>query len=156
MSINTETLIQQLLDREAIRDLPNLYCHHVWQQDIPGIVDLFTEDGWINMGKRPVKGHPALLKLYNKALNNLTPRPFIHNHVITLESNEKATGTCYVEIRGVQDNKSMMGAGYYDDVYRKVKGQWKIHSRVVTMHFMVPLEDGWVKELTQVKEPEPA
>ena len=147
MSTDTDTLLQQLLDREAIRDLPNIYCHCVWQQDIPGIVDLFTEDGWINMGKRPVKGHPDLLKLYEKALRNMLPRPFIHNHVINLDSPDSATGTCYVEILGVQDGKSVIAAGYYDDVYHKVAGVWKMHSRVVTMHLLSSLEEGWVEEL---------
>ena len=149
--MSTETLLQELLDREAIRDLPNLYCHCVWQQDVPAIVDLFTEDGWIKMGRKPVTGHPALLTLYKKALGDLAPRPFIHNHVIDLKDTENATGTCYVEIRGVQDDKSVVGAGYYDDVYRKVAGEWKIHSRDVTMHFMVPLEDGWVEALKSLQ-----
>ncbi|MBV1906717.1 MAG: nuclear transport factor 2 family protein [Pseudomonadales bacterium] len=147
MGEKTEILLQELLDREAIRDLPNRYCHCVWQKDVPGIVDLFTADGWIKMGRKPVSGHPALLTLYEKALGDLVPRPFIHNHVIELENADTAKGTCYVEIRGVQDDKSVVGAGYYDDEYRKVDGKWKIHSRDVTMHFMVPLEDGWVEEL---------
>ena len=34
----TEQLVQDLLDREAIRDLPKRYCHCVWTGDLEGIV----------------------------------------------------------------------------------------------------------------------
>ena len=32
-------------------------------------------------------------------LDEMKPRPFIHNHVIDLQGADKAKGTCYVEVR---------------------------------------------------------
>ena len=150
MTKSTDQLLQEMLDREAIRDLPILYCHHVWKSDVKGMVDLFTEDGsiCINDGTIPdTKGRENLITMYEKALNDLAPRPFIHNHVVNLEGPDKASGTCYVEIRGITDGKSIIGAGYYDDEYRKVDGEWKFLSRDVNMYYMVPLETGWAEKV---------
>jgi hypothetical protein len=42
---HSETLLQEVIDREAIRTLPLRYCHCVWQKDFDGYVNLFTDDG---------------------------------------------------------------------------------------------------------------
>jgi len=142
--------MQALLDREAIRDLPVQYCHCVWKNDIPGLVDLFTEDGSISMPDDPsvmaARGRENLLKMYQQALGALTPRPFIHNHVVELQGRNRATGTCYVEIRANRNGKSWIGAGYYDDEYAKEGGRWKFRSRLVHMYYMVPLSEGWAEQ----------
>ena len=107
-----------MLDREAIRDLPQRYCHYVWQQDVPAVVSLFTPDGEFDAGgaQPTAKGSEALLAAYTQGLAALDPRPFIHNHVIDLEG-DRATGTCYLELRATQDGQSVIAAGHYDDVY---------------------------------------
>lgn len=149
MASDTNTRLQELLDREAIRELPARYCHCVWQQDVPAIVNLFSEDGSIRMGsdQPPVRGHAELRKMYEQALNDLAPRPFIHNHVIELQGPDRAIGTCYVEICGVRDSESIVAAGYYDDVYRKVDGAWRFQSRDVTLHYMATLKEGWAAQI---------
>jgi ketosteroid isomerase-like protein len=144
-----ETLVQEMLDREAIRDLPVRYCHCVWKNDIEGIVNFFTEDGSISVPNDPslpgAQGRDNLLKMYKQALGDLAPRPFIHNHVVELKGSDRATGTCYVEIRATREGKSWIGAGYYDDEYAKVGGEWKFRSRKVTMYYLVPLSEGWAE-----------
>ena len=40
-----ETLRQEMIEREAIRTLAVRYGHCVWQKDVDGYVNLFTEDG---------------------------------------------------------------------------------------------------------------
>jgi hypothetical protein len=146
---NVETLVQEMLDREAIRDLPVRYCHCVWKNDIEGIVNLFTHDGSISVPNDPslpdAQGRDNLLKMYKQALGDLTPRPFIHNHVVDLQGPDRATGTCYVEIRATREGKSWIGAGYYDDEYAKVGGKWKFRSRKVTMYYLAPLSEGWAE-----------
>lgn len=155
MKKSTATLVQEMLDREAIRDLPILYCHYVWQNDVEAMVNLFTEDGSIGIddGTIPTtKGRKNLVKMYEKALGDLAPRPFIHNHVVNLDGPDQASGTCYVEIRGITDGKSIIGAGYYNDEYRKIDGDWKFLSRDVKMYYMVPLEKGWAKKVLKGKK----
>ncbi len=125
--------LQGLLDREAIRDLPLRYCDCVWRSDVPGIVDLFTRDGAfiINMPdgtQTSAKGSDDLLKFYSGGLD-MQPRPYIHNHVIELVDAERATGRCYLDLRSLKNDMGWLGAGYYNDEYRKEGGAWKFAER---------------------------
>ena len=125
--------LQGLLDREAIRDLPLRYCDCVWRSDVPGIVDLFTGDGAfiINMPdgtQSSAKGSEDLLKFYSGGLD-MQPRPYIHNHVIELVDAERATGRCYLDLRSLKNDMGWLGAGYYNDEYRKEGGVWKFAER---------------------------
>jgi hypothetical protein len=131
-----EETLTELCDREAIRDLPVRYCDCVWRGDVAGIVDLFADDGsfTIKGHQREVtsKGREALLKMYSEGLSNLTPRPYIHNHVVELGFYGRATGRCYVELRNASRNMEWAGTGYYLDEYVKVGEKWKFASRYFT------------------------
>jgi hypothetical protein len=132
----TDELVTELADREAIRDLPVRYCDCVWQHDLKTIAELFAEDGiFVVKGhKREVttKGRAELRKMYEQALGDVSPRPYIHNHVVNLLSKSKATGRCYVELRSAARDMEWIGTGYYDDEYVKVGEQWKFASRRFT------------------------
>ncbi|SRR5216683_26861 len=133
---STEQLVNELADREAIRDLPVRYCDCVWQNDLKTMVELFAEDGFFVVKGREreavTKGRAELLKMYQTALGEMTPRPYIHNHVVNLQSKTKATGRCYVELRSASKNMEWIGTGFYDDDYVKVGEQWKFSSRRFT------------------------
>ena len=99
---NSEALLQGVIDREAIRDLPLRYCHCVWQKDLDGYVNLFTEDGSISTSDPSLphaQGREGLRKMISEGLETMKPRPFIHNHVIEMLGADRAKGTCYVEVR---------------------------------------------------------
>ncbi len=134
MTIRDEQ-IQALLDREAIRDLPLRYCDCVWRDDIDGLVKLFAKDGGFSMaynGKNSgAEGHPALRKFYREGFQ-IGPRPFIHNHVITLDGANSASGRCYLALHSLKQNMQFIGAGFYADTYVKVKNQWKFQRRAFT------------------------
>jgi hypothetical protein len=129
--------VQELLDREAIRDLPKRYCHCVWTGDLDGIVKLFSEDGSIIMqsskGPQATTGHEKLRKAFQRVVDDLGPRPYIHNHVITLKDASHATGTCYVELRDSKNDMRWLGTGFYNDEYVKVGNEWKFKTRDVTL-----------------------
>jgi|HubBroStandDraft_6_1064221.scaffolds.fasta_scaffold70692_1 hypothetical protein len=133
MAKSTDQIVTELADREAIRDLPVRYCDHVWRTDVEGIVDLFTEDGAFSISaqdsENTTTGRANLLKMYKEALASVTPRPYIHNHVIELKGGGRATGRCYVELRDASNNMNWIGTGFYHDDYAKVGEQWKFQSR---------------------------
>ncbi len=135
----TEQLVSDLLDREAIRDLPKRYCHCVWQNDLEGIVSLFTADGSFTVkgrrSERTIKGREELRKMYQQSVADLTPLPYVHNHVVELKGNGRAIGTCYVELREKSGAMNWIGTGYYDDQYLKVGEEWKFASRRMTAYF---------------------
>jgi SnoaL-like domain len=83
------------------------------------------------------RGRAELLKTY-KAGVELSPRPYIHNHVIELAGPSRATGRCYVELRDASDNLNWLGTGYYDDEYVKVGDTWKFQSRRAQMVHLEP------------------
>ena len=94
---------------------------------------LFTEDGEFTILGRQREnktvGRANLLKSYKEGLASLTPRPYIHNHVIDLKGNAQASGRCYVELRNASDNMAWLGPGFYNDEYVKVGDQWKFKAR---------------------------
>ena len=135
--MNVEETLQELADMEAIRDLARRYAHYVWQRDASGAVGLFAENGEMDTGERPViQGHKALLEAYDAMFASSEFHPMLHNHVIDLRGN-RATGTCYLDLRAVVDGKDMIGNGYYQDRYIRVGGEWKFQSRKLAMCYFV-------------------
>ena len=133
MATTLEHLVADLADREAIRELPHRYCDCVWRGDVAGIVNLFAGDGTFAIAgggrDRTVTGRANLLKAYGEDLSTIKPRPYIHNHVIELKGNGRASGRCYVEVRDAAKNMELLGTGFYNDEYVKVGDEWKFQSR---------------------------
>jgi hypothetical protein len=134
MAKSIEQTVNEMAAREAIRELPIRYCDCVWRNDVTGIVDLFADDGaFITKGRKRehrAEGRQSLLKLYGGLTSgDMTPRPYIHNHVIELRDGNNASGRCYVEIRDAKKNFQWGGSGYYEDQYVKLGDQWKFKSR---------------------------
>jgi hypothetical protein len=106
---SNEASIQEVIDREAIRTLPVRYCHCVWQKDVDGWANLFSEDGAISATDPSLpgaEGREALRKMISSGLDTSKPRPFIHNHVVELLGPDRAKGTCYVEVSARQSLRS--------------------------------------------------
>ena len=134
--------MQAVLDREAIRNLPLQYCHCVWQKDLDGYVNLFTEDGTFSTDDASLpgaQGRDGLRKMISGGLDTMQPRPFIHNHVIELQGPDTAQGTCYVEVRMLRDGQKWLMNGWYNDEYAKVGGEWKFKSRRITTDSFGPV-----------------
>lgn len=141
MAKSIEQVAGELADREGIRELPLKYCDCVWRNDMTGIVDLFANDGeFITKGfkrEHRATGRDALLKLYSGLTQGeLTPRPYIHNHVIDLQGGGRATGRCYVELRNLKNHMEWVGTGYYEDEYAKAGDEWKFKSRTFRTVYM--------------------
>jgi len=141
MAKSIEQLAGELADREGIRELPLKYCDCVWRNDMTGIVDLFASDGeFVTKGfkrEHRATGREGLLKLYGGLTQGeLSPRPYIHNHVIDLAGAGRATGRCYVELRNFKKDMEWVGSGYYEDEYVKVGDDWKFKSRTFRTAYM--------------------
>jgi ketosteroid isomerase-like protein len=143
-----EQQVQELADREELKELTAHYAHGVARGEGAKVAALFTDDGvFINdlpdTAPTVVRGREALNKFYG-AIKRNTALPCIHNHLITLAVDE-ATGTCSIEVRITRNNQSMIGSGYYEDRFRRENGRWKFVERHCTFFHFVPLQQGWVE-----------
>lgn len=139
-----EAALQEVVDREEIRTLPVRYCHTVWQKDLDGYVNLFTEDGAISTSDNSLpstQGRANLRKMIADGLDTMKPRPFIHNHVVELLGPDSAKGTCYIEVKLFRDGKKHAMAGWYNDEYAKVNGEWKFKSRKIMIDSAGPVNE---------------
>ncbi len=135
-------IVQELRDREAIRDLAIRYAHCVWRRDVEGAIELFAEGASMELDDRPpIVGREALLASYRSLLEGEF-MPFVHNHVIELDG-DRAKGTCYLDLRATVDGRAMIGAGVYEDEYVREGGRWKFARRRLHMSHFVPLTEGW-------------
>lgn len=141
--------VEELWDREQIRELTYAYGRCIERQDAEGMAQLFTADGEVDftsLGRGVHKGQAAIRAFYASTWP-LRVKPFFTNHVITFHGPGRASGTCCFENRGVQGEESMIGAGRLHDEYEKVEGTWKFRSRRVELFYFVPLREGWAKVL---------
>ena len=136
MAVKTpEQLLAELLDREAIRELPRLYCHYLWTKDPHAMANLFTQDATIciqGMEDYAITGRDKLAKVFGRVNARYSSLPFIHNHIVELEGPDRANGYAYYEILESEGSK-YLAAGYYRDDYRKIDGLWKFQYRKIHM-----------------------
>ena len=139
-----QAMVQELWDREMIRELTYAYGLAIEAQDADRLMSLFTDDGAVDfssLGKGVISGHAAMKAFYATTWP-LRVRPFFTNHVLHIDG-DHAHGVCSLENRATRGGDSMIGAGRLHDQYRKVDGQWKFVSRRVEMFYFVPLAEGW-------------
>jgi len=150
MAFRNKTLeqkVQELTDREEIRELIARYAHRVAHGE--SNADLFTDDGVFitRIPGRPVQtaDREQIIKLYKDAGSRPDhPLPMIHNYLISI-SDDEATGLCSNELRITEDGRSVIASGYYEDRYRRENGRWKFAMRDATFFHWVPIQEGWAK-----------
>lgn len=139
-----EEMVQELWDREKIRELTYAYGLAIEAQDADRLVGLFVEDGSVDfssVGAGIIVGHEAM-KAFYKTTWRLAVKPFFTNHMIKLDG-QKAHGFCSLENRATRGGESLIGAGRLHDTYEKMNDEWKFSTRRVEMFYLVPLSEGW-------------
>jgi SnoaL-like domain len=140
-----EQKVQELADREEIRELIARYAHRVAHGE--SNADLFTDDGVFitRIPGRPVQtlGHEKIIQVYKDAGTRPDhPLPMIHNYLISI-SGDEGTGLCSNELRITENGRSIIASGYYEDRYRRENGRWRFAVRDATFFHWVPIQDGW-------------
>lgn len=139
-SATDDEVLGRLADVEAIRDLARTYAHQVWRRSITGVVDVFTDDGRVELGTvPPVEGRAAITAAYEEVLGGADEfLPFVQQHLVDVDG-DTATGTCYIQVWATIEGRRLIGAGYYDDRYRRTAGGWRISHRTVNMRPFIPV-----------------
>jgi ketosteroid isomerase-like protein len=144
--MNLEQMVQELWDREKIRELTYEYGLAIEAQDEIRMAALFTQDGAVDfssLGRGVIRGHEALKAFYRETWP-LKVKPFFTNHVIKLDG-DRATGICSLENRATRGDESLIGAGRLYDEFERIDGAWKFTFRRVEMFYFVSLSEGWAK-----------
>jgi ketosteroid isomerase-like protein len=152
-----EAKVQELTDREEIRDLRYRYHEYVNEGKFAQIADLFTDDGVLDFGHLGKAKGSEELKRFFGALNEPRPqsersRPritwvkqFIHNHIIHVRG-DRGDGFAYLEAKPIYNGEAFLVAARYDDEYVRQNGQWKFSKMSLVPYFMVPFKEGWAQE----------
>jgi SnoaL-like domain len=143
-----EQKVQELTDREEIRELIARYAHRVAHGE--SNADLFTDNGVfiVRIPGRPVQetgGREKINKMYKEAGNRPGHSlPMIHNYLISI-SDDEATGLCSNELRTTENGRSIIASGYYEDKYRRENGRWRFAMRDASFFHWIPIQDGWTE-----------
>ncbi len=144
-----EQRLDEVVARDAIRELTAEYCRNVVRGDGERMVGLFTEDASLvthfpeESGQDDVGCHGAAeLREAYRDLGAMSLKPFVHNHIIELDG-DRARGFCSVEIRLSQNGEPYTGAGHYEDEYQRVDGNWRFYRRELFVYHWVPYAQGW-------------
>tara|TARA_B100000676_G_C17849211_1_gene717140 strand:- start:205 stop:681 length:477 start_codon:yes stop_codon:yes gene_type:complete len=125
--------IEELLEREAIKEVRILYSHYFDAGETDKLAALFTEDavcefddahGGVWEGRETIRENYASYKAEH-------PYSFLHastNPLIRILGPDTANARWYLidlmVAEGVENPVGLLGI--YDDAYRKVDGQWLI------------------------------
>lgn len=129
--------IQELLDREEIRNLRTLYAYHLDSNNIDALDQVFSADAVVEVTVGKMEGIAAIraglddaFKLFDR--DHHGSYPFLHaiaNHWIKLTGQDTAEGRCYLidfETASKPDPNPLLLLGLYADEYRRIDGQWRI------------------------------
>lgn len=153
-----ENRVQEIADREAIRELRYRYHECINEGRNEQIPSLFTEDGEIDFGHLgTAKGTKELTTWFTALMARPSStgqapshvysfvKQFIHNHIVRLHGENSAEGMSYLLATPVHKGESYVIACRYDDLYAKENGQWKFKRMALLTYFMVPLREGWAQ-----------
>jgi hypothetical protein len=148
---SSERKLQELIDREELRELIARYAHCVAQG--VSVAKLFTDDG-LYIVRRP--GRPPVEKQGRAQLdenfaqldgNGGQMMPMLHNYLLQIHGDE-AVGLCSNELRMTESGESMIGGGYYRDSFRRERGRWRFTVRDMTFFHWVPIQQGWAGQVS--------
>ena len=118
MASTAPLTVEEMLEIEAIKRVRILYSHYFDMGDIDNLVDLFTDDAVCEFGPNyggDWVGKERIRAGYQEFEGEGGP----------FSGAMHANTNPWIELTGPDKNPLML-MGIYDDVYRKVEGEWKI------------------------------
>ena len=131
-----ETLLQELLAREAIKEVKARYLRAVDEKDWAGLRETLADDARFDlMGTQTIEGGDAFVAFTREVIEGRDARTVHRGHMpeIAIDGPTKARGQWtlvdYIEWPSdpeTGERRGMRGYGRYEEIYRKLDGAWKI------------------------------
>lgn len=143
MSQDMTKALQQLVDKDAIRDLVLCYSRAIDRNDVELLKDLYTEDATDTHGDSFDGSAEDYCKFIEAALPHM-PYSGHHvcNHMISVNGDE-GNGEVYALAYHVIPNRDggreedFMAVRYIDNYRRCADGKWRFSKRVVTYDLQI-------------------
>ncbi|MGE3620958.1 MAG: nuclear transport factor 2 family protein [Acidimicrobiia bacterium] len=133
-------MLDDVADRLEIHELTNRYGYYNDSRRLDDLLDLWTEDAVFDetaVGLERLEGRPAIRRFFDATTGAVRSRSHVmSNQVVLSLDGDHATGVCYFTADIVTSGGDELRAiGYYEDVYARVDGSWKIaHRTIVPLH----------------------
>lgn len=127
-----ERLMQECVDKMAIKELCARYSFAFDTGDADGYAALFAEDGTIELGGRKMSGRAAIREFASASHERVpAPQHVQSNHVIEI-AGDKARSKCELTaFLSRPDGVHTVCTGFYEDDLVRVDGHWLFSYRNV-------------------------
>jgi ketosteroid isomerase-like protein len=143
-AVTIESRLFELESREAIRQLVAKYCFVIDNRDIEGIAALMAPDARFRSkdGVMNATGRDAIIKQFDGRFSILgMTNHFTHDHLIELESPDRAHGTVNSHAELIVRGRPMWVSLRYDDTYVREAGRWYFGERLLTFNYYLDVEE---------------
>jgi hypothetical protein len=136
-SVSRDPLLEQLLAKEAIRELGQLYSRGVDRKDFALLRTLYTQDGTDTHGHEYDGSGEGFVQFLEQSLPNVRyGGHHICNHLISVDGDEgegEVYAIAYHVVPDGQDGwlEDLLAVRYIDRYRKGVDGRWRFAKRVV-------------------------
>jgi ketosteroid isomerase-like protein len=133
-------------DYEEIRQLTYKYAYAVDCKQVGLHTGMWTDDAVLDytaLGLNRLTGFDQILRYFEYVTTALASSSHLtSNHIITISSADRASGTCYWRTEGrTASGERTSSSGCYHDQYARVDGSWRIAERVAVPLIPPDLKD---------------
>jgi len=142
-------LADEVIDKFALRQLVETYCHAVDRRDFPMLRDLYWDDAIDDHGGMFCGGPDALVAWLRTMLGMwATTAHYVHNALFLVDGNAAEGEIAVTAYHCTVDGRSeVIAHGRYLDAYRKEGGIWRFARRALVLD--------WSEERAAAPRPAP-
>lgn len=136
--------LDRMQARVAIAEVCSRYARACDDRDMDALAALFTKDCAFRSkdGSRSHAGRDAIVEMYRGRFRALGPTyHWTHDLVVTFDEADpdRAEGKLLGHAECFRNGVAMVAAMRYDDVFRREDGAWRIHERMISYFYYMPV-----------------
>jgi hypothetical protein len=132
--------IERLEAIHSIQQLKARALYYADQRNAQAFADLFTEEGVFMGAFQTHKGREMIqknIKFWSFSVH------YVMNPIVNIDG-DRASGMWYWLRPQLNDaGQAHWAAGWYEDQYERIEGEWRFKSVKITNFFCSPYEKGW-------------